>query len=244
MSKSVVLITGADRGLGLEFVRQYAARGDSVIATCRNPDKASELRSLASGKPGIVIEKLDVTSDAEVDALAERYHGRPIDLLINNAGVLGTAAEQSLGALSRRHFHEVMDVNAFGPLGVSQALRANLIAGSGRKIVAVTSGLGSVAVAGGMAKGPYYYRMSKAALNMGMQALGADLKAEGVTVAVLSPGAADTAMFTAYREGYVADRSGQSPAAAVAGMIRVIDELEPVRAAQGILKYDGGLVPW
>jgi NAD(P)-dependent dehydrogenase (short-subunit alcohol dehydrogenase family) len=86
--------------------------------------------------------------------------------------------------------------------------------------------------------------MSKAALNMGMQALGADLKSEGVAVAVLSPGTADTAMFAAYRAGYATDHSGQSPATAVAGMIRVIDGLDPERAAQGILRYDGTLVGW
>jgi len=244
MTHSTVLVTGSDRGLGLEFVRQYAERGDDVIATCRSPDKAGELRALAAARPGVSVEKLDVTSDDEVQALASKYFGRPLDILINNAGVLGAPGEQSLGQLKRHHFHDVMDVNAFAALAVSQALRANVLAGAGKKIVAVTSGLGSITVAGGMAKGPYYYRMSKAALNMGMQALGADLRADGVAVAVLSPGTADTAMFAAYREGYAASHSGQPPAVAVAGLIRVIDELDPAKAAQGILRYDGTLVPW
>jgi len=244
MPELVVLITGSDRGLGIEFVRQYAARGDTVIATCRSPERASELRALAARHANVTIEKLDVTSDAEVRALAAQYRGRPIDILVNNAGVLGANGEQSLGSLGRRHFHEVMDVNAYGPLAVSQAFLDSVLAGSGRKIVALTSGLGSISVAGRMPKAPYYYRMSKAALNMGMQALGADLKTQGIAVAVLSPGTADTDMFAQYREGYGANRSGQSPAAAVEGMIRVIDELTPERAAQAILRYDGSLVGW
>jgi len=244
MPKSVVLITGSDKGLGLEFARQYAGRGDQVIATCRTPEKAGELRQLAASSAGIVIEKLDVTSDEEVQALAARYRRRPIDILINNAGILGAHAEQRLGGFSRRQFHEVMDVNAYGPLSVSEAFRDNVAAGKGKKIVALTSGLGSISVAGRMPQGPYYYRMSKAALNMGMQALGADLRPQGIIVAVLSPGTADTSMLASYREGYAADHSGQSPASAVAGLIRVIDDLDPERAAQAILKYDGTLVAW
>jgi NAD(P)-dependent dehydrogenase (short-subunit alcohol dehydrogenase family) len=245
-SAATVLITGSDRGLGLEFTRQYAARGDTVIATCRHPDKAPELQSLAHDKRNVVVERLDVNDDEEVKALAARYRGRPIDVLVNNAGVLGAREDQTLGTFGRKAFHEVMDVNAFGPLAVSQAFRDNVIASNGKKIVAVTSGLGSISRSGSMPNGPYYYRMSKAAMNMGLQALGADLRSQGVIVAVVSPGASDTQMFAAFTEDYRGGRkiAANTPAQSVAGMIAVIDKLDAAHATQGILNYDGTVTAW
>jgi len=111
---ATVLITGADRGLGLEFTRQYAARGDTVIATCRHPEDAAELQGLAAAKKTIVVERLDVTDEAGVRSLATKYHGKPIDVLVNNAGILGDRDGQSLGTYSLKVFHDVMDVNAQG----------------------------------------------------------------------------------------------------------------------------------
>jgi NAD(P)-dependent dehydrogenase (short-subunit alcohol dehydrogenase family) len=136
-------------------------------------------------------------------------------------------------------------VNAFAPLAVSEAFRDNVVASKGKKIVAVTSGAGSISVAGGMPKGPYYYRMSKAALNMGMQALGADLRSQGVAVAVVSPGATDTDMLTAFTAEYVGNKfRSNTPAQSVTGMIDVIDKLDPTKAAQGILNFDGTVSSW
>jgi NAD(P)-dependent dehydrogenase (short-subunit alcohol dehydrogenase family) len=243
---ATVLVTGSDRGLGLEFVRQYAARGDTVIATCRHPEQAVELQTLARGQKNVVIDKLDVSDDAEIKALASKYHGRPIDVLVNNAGVLGGREEQSLGTFSRKDFHAVMDVNAFGPLAVSQAFRDNVIASQGKRIVAVTSGLGSISRSGGMPNGPYYYRMSKAALNMGLQALGADLKSQGVIVAVVSPGASETQMFAAFTADYRGGKkiAANTPTQSVAGIIAVIEKLDAARAAEGILNYDGTVTAW
>lgn len=242
---ATVLITGADRGLGLEFTRQYAARDDTVIATCRHPENAAELQALAAAKKNIVVEKLDVTDDAGVRLLATRYHGKPIDILINNAGILGDRDDQMLGTFSRKGFHDVMDVNAFGPLVVSEAFRSNVVASKEKKIVAVTSGaLGSISRAGGVPGRPYYYRMSKAAMNMGLQALGADLKAEGVAVAVLSPGVADTAMHAAFSAEYATNNPANTPAQSVKGMIAVIDKLDQLQAVRGILNYDGTVIAW
>jgi NAD(P)-dependent dehydrogenase (short-subunit alcohol dehydrogenase family) len=240
-----VLITGAGRGLGLEFARQYAERGATVIATVRYPDKAAQLRTLAAARRNVAVERLDASDDAGIQALAQRCRGRPIDILINNAGVLGEAGEQRLGSFSRRAFAATMDVNAFGALAVSQALRANVLASRQKKIVALTSGLGSIAIAGPMPHGPYFYRMSKAALNMGMQGLGADLKSEGAIVAVVSPGTAETDMLGSYRSAFGATTvTSVSPAQSVAGMIRVIDQLDQAKAAQGINSYDGRILPW
>jgi len=218
VSAATVLVTGSDRGLGLEFTKQYAARGDTVIATCRHPDKAMELQTLAHDKRNVVVERLDVNDDDELKALATKYHGRPIDV----------------------------NVNAFGPLAVSQAFRDNVIASHEKKIVAVTSGLGSISRSGGMPKRPYYYRMSKAAVNMGLQALGADLKSQGVIVAVVSPGASDTQMFAAFTDDYRGGRkiAANTPAQSVTGMITVIDKLEAARATEGILNYDGTVTAW
>jgi NAD(P)-dependent dehydrogenase (short-subunit alcohol dehydrogenase family) len=240
-----VLITGAGRGLGLEFVRQYAERGATVIATVRDPNKAAELRALAAARSNIAVERLDASDDAGIQALAERCRGRPIDILINNAGVLGEPEEQALGRFSRRAFAATLDVNAFGPLAVSQALRAHVLKSRQKKIVALTSGLGSIAIAGAMPHGPYFYRMSKSALNMGMQGLGADLKSHGAIVAVVSPGTADTDMLSRYRSAYGPTTVATvSAAQSVAGMIRVIDQLDQAKAAQGINSYDGRILPW
>lgn len=243
---ATVLITGADRGLGFEFTRQYAARGDTVIATCRHPEKATDLHALAQGKANILIEKLDVNEDRDIQALAARYRGKPIDVLINNAGVLGAHDEQSLGTFSRKAFADVMQINSYGPLAVSEALRANVLASTQKKIVAITSGLGSIAIAGGMPNGPYYYRMSKAALNMGMQALGADLKSQGAIVAVVSPGIAETDMLSSFRSDYhmSGTMSTVTAAQSVAGMIGVIDKLDQSTAVQGVLVFNGKIMSW
>jgi NAD(P)-dependent dehydrogenase (short-subunit alcohol dehydrogenase family) len=241
---ATVLITGADRGLGLEFTRQYAARGDIVIATCRHPEDAAELQALAAGKKTIVVERLDLTDDAGVRSLATRYHGRPIDILINNAGILGDRDGQMLGTFSRKGFHDVMDVNAFGPLVVSEAFRDNVVASKEKKIVAVTSNLGSISRAVDLPRRPYFYRMSKAALNMGLQALGADLKTQGVAVAVVSPGVADTAMHVTFAAEYGLNNPAITPAQSVSGMIAVIDRLDQTQAARGILSYDGSVSGW
>lgn len=243
---ATVLITGSDRGLGLEFAKQYAARGDMVIATCRHPEQATDLRALAVAHKGIVVERLDVSDDAGLRTLAAKYKGRPIDVLINNAGVLGTHDDQTLGTLSRKSFHDVMDVNAFGPLAVSEALRDNVIASTQKKIIAITSGAGSITFAGGMPRGPYYYRMSKAAMDMGMRALGADLESQHVIVALVAPGAVDTQMQTEFHGDYMSTRKYpvEAPAEAIAKMIAVIDKLDQTKAAKGINLHDGTIMPW
>jgi NAD(P)-dependent dehydrogenase (short-subunit alcohol dehydrogenase family) len=242
---ATVLITGSDRGLGLEFVKQYAARGDSVIATCRHPDTAMLLQAIAADTKNVAIEALDVSDDSSIRALAAKYRGKPIDVLINNAGVLGGHDDQTLGTFSRKGFADVMDVNAFAPLAVAEAFRDSIISSKQKKVVAITSGLGSIRLAGGMPKGPYYYRMSKAAMNMGMQALGADLKFQGVSVAVVAPGATETDMFTAFSTEFLGRQmSANTPAQSVAGMIAIIDKLDPSQGAKGILNFDGTIISW
>ena len=241
---ATVFITGADRGLGLEFTRQYAARGDTVIATCRHPANATELQALSAKARNIVIAQLDVSDDASIKAVADEFRGKPIDILINNAGVLGRHEDETLGTFSRAGFHGVMDVNVFGALAVSEALRDNVVASSKKKIIAMTSGLGSISIVGRFEKVPYYYSMSKAALNMGMAALGSDLKSQGVVVALVAPGSVDTDMLASFIDQYQAKVSPITAAESVGKMIAVIDALDQRKAAAGVNNYDGTIRPW
>src|SRR5690606_8425794 len=119
--------------LGLEFARQYAARGWSVIATARNPQDADDLRDVAARLRSVTIERLDVTDIAAVKALAGKYRGRPIDLVINNAGVLGDLEAQALGSLDFAEFADVMAVNVYGALAVSEAFRNHVAASRHKK---------------------------------------------------------------------------------------------------------------
>ncbi len=185
---ATVLITGADRGLGLEFVRQYLARGDTVIATCRTPAKAIDLAALAHANAALFIEKLDVNRDEDIRDLAARYHGKPIDILINNAGITGKKADNTLGSFSRQAFADVMQTNVYGALAVSEALLPNIIASQQKKIIAVTSGAGMIRVLPRMPEIPMYYSVSKAALNLAMRALGIELAPRGVIVGLVGPG--------------------------------------------------------
>lgn len=141
-----VLVTGANRGIGLEFARQYAERGWTVIATARKPAEATELSALAGKHPTLRIEPLDVASDESIAGLVTRLKAQPIDVLINNAGLLGDVPKQSVGGFDRTEFGYVMSVNAFGALKLSESLKPNLLAGAQKKVFALTSGLGSSAL--------------------------------------------------------------------------------------------------
>lgn len=240
---ATVFITGSNKGLGYEFAKQYAEKGWTVIATTRNPDSAKELKELAAAHKNLTIDKLDVSDDAQIKGIAAKYKGKPIDLVINNAGILGEHADQTLGTFSRKTFHDVVDVNDFGALAVSEALRENVAASQLKKIVAVTSGLGS-STAGRIPKGPYYYRMSKAALNMGMQALNTDMKAQGITVGVVAPGTAETTMLTEFLDDYQMKLPTITAAESVSKMIVIIDGLDQTKVVKGINNYDGTILPW
>ena len=227
-----VLITGASRGIGLELARQYAARGSRVLATCRAPATADKLMELAAAAPHVSISPLDVTSHDQIDALTASLQGAPIDLLINNAGVGSAGA--ALGALDYDLWRRVMDTNLYGPVKLTEALLPNLIAGQGRKTLAISSSLGSIS---GTRGGNYPYRTSKAALNMAMRSMAMDLREQGVTVALLSPGVVDTD-FT---------RGARMPKVPVevsaAGLIETIDRLGPDDAGT-FIRYNGETVAW
>lgn len=180
-----VLITGANRGIGLELARQYAGRGWRVIATTRDPAGAAELLALAKQRPSVAIEALDVTDHAGIAALAAKYKGVPIDVLLNNAGISGDGEAGTFGQLDYSVYEKVHAVNVIGPLNMAEAFLPNVAASPQKKIISITSTQGSIARSTG---GGYFYRSSKAALNMVMHSLAIDLKPKGITVGLVSPG--------------------------------------------------------
>jgi NAD(P)-dependent dehydrogenase (short-subunit alcohol dehydrogenase family) len=225
-ASKTVLITGANRGLGLEFARQYEKAGWSVIGTARKPDTAADLKAL-----GARVMQLDVADDASVKRLAASLENHPIDLLINNAGMANRGAE--FETVDFDSVERVLAVNTVGPMRVTQALLPNLRLGSTKRIVNISSDLGSVEKnTGGNFIG---YRESKAALNMFARSMAAELGDEGFICIVMSPGWVRTDMG--------GPEANLSPAESITGMRAVIDGLSPEDNGS-FQKYDGTTVPW
>lgn len=217
-----VLLTGANRGLGLEFTRQYAGDGWSVIATCRNPDAARELAAIEGD---VRIQRLDVTDWAAVEAFANGLGAETLDLLICNAGV-GDWGEPD----PQRWLHSFA-VNCIAPTWLARTL-VDPVERAGGKIVALTSKMGSIA--DNTSGGSIVYRSSKAALNAAWRSLAIDWKGR-VPVAVLHPGWVQT------------DMGGPNalitPEESVAGLRQVIEALGPDRSG-AFLDYRGETIPW
>jgi NAD(P)-dependent dehydrogenase (short-subunit alcohol dehydrogenase family) len=227
------LITGANRGLGLEFARQYAADGWQVYATCRDPNSASELRRLADASNNKVqIMALDVTDLASIKAAATKLEGQSIDLLLNNAGIGGPRG-QTIGNIDYDAWEKVLDVNTMGPLRVSEAFVDNVARSERKLIVALTSGMGSIA--DNTSGGAFAYRSSKAAMNMVMRSLAIDLAPRGITCVVINPGWVRTDMG--------GPRGTQTPAQSVTKLRRLIDDLEPAHSGK-FLNHDGREYAW
>jgi len=241
-TQPVALVTGANRGIGLALSTVLADKGWRVIATCRDPERADDLRALAATHSAVSIDRLDVTDTAALDALAARYHGQPIDLLINNAGILGDPEAQLLGSFDQQTFASVLLVNAYAPLRVAQAFLDSIAASRQKKIVTLTSSAGSLALAG-QAHDNYFYRMSKSASNMSMRLLQNDVRPRGILVALVSPGPVDTEMNREWRRGAPPPPGLQSPMQSAAAVVRVIEQLTPQGALHAI-NYDGGELPW
>jgi NAD(P)-dependent dehydrogenase (short-subunit alcohol dehydrogenase family) len=228
-----VVVTGASRGIGLEFTRQLAARGDRVVAAVRDPARASELASLAAGaRAAVSVHRLDVTDDASVQAFAAEVGDEPVDLLINNAGVFG-GSHQSLGDVDFDDAIATYEINALGPLRLTFALLPAIRRGAGKKIAHLTSGMGSIG--DNRSGGDYAYRMSKAALNMAAVTLARDLAVEKIISFVINPGWVKTDMGGARAPTEVTD--------SVAGMLGMIDGATADSSGR-FLNWRGNEYPW
>jgi NAD(P)-dependent dehydrogenase (short-subunit alcohol dehydrogenase family) len=225
---STVLITGAARGLGLDFTKQFAGKGWKVLACARKPD------ALKGIKGDIHHHKLEVTDYKAVKTLAKRLSGDAIDVLICNAGVGGSHGEsaQSLGSLDPEVWREVFEVNTLAPLMMAEAFAEHVARSQQRKLIAITSILGSIANNNG---GRYFYRASKTALNMEWSCLAKDLSGKGVICVALHPGWVQT------------DMGGPSAPLtieqSVPSMVKVIEGLKPSDNGR-YLQYDGAELPW
>ncbi|MDJ0910102.1 MAG: SDR family oxidoreductase [Woeseiaceae bacterium] len=220
-----VLITGANRGLGLEFARQYAADGWTVIGTARRPASAEELAAL-----DVEIMQLDVTDRESIAALAASLDGRSIDMLINNAGIFPRVSE--IDNVDADDYMQTLAVNTLGPVLVTQAVMPNLREGELKQIVNITSGLASIERNSG---GFYGYRESKAALNMFTSTLANELGDDGFICLALHPGWVRTDMGGA--------NANLSPEESVSGMRAVIDGLTAEHNGR-YFGYDGSEVAW
>lgn len=221
-----VLITGASRGLGLEFARQYAADGWRVHACCREPGGA-----VTEISGDVVCHALDVTDTAAIAALGAALKGEALDLLVNNAGIMGRG--QKLGRIDADGWGTVLRVNAIAPIMLSEALLPNLRKATGARIAMLTSRMGSIAdnTSGGM----YAYRSSKAALNAAARSLALDLAGDGIGVVLLHPGWVRTDM---------GGPNGQIDAPeAVTGLRRIIANLKMADSG-AFYAYDGRQIPW
>lgn len=220
-----VVITGANRGIGLELVRQLKERGDSVVAVCRK--SSAELSALG---PAAIVEGVDVSKAADVERLAgdAAIKAEAVDVLINNAGILRS---ESLGNLDLDSIRAQFEVNSIGPLIVTNALRSAMAANA--KVAIITSRMGSIADNG--SGGMYGYRMSKAAVNIAGVSLAQDLKGDGISVAILHPGAVKTEM---------TNNSGMIEAPeSVRGLLARIDELN-LENTGTFWHMSGEQLPW
>jgi NAD(P)-dependent dehydrogenase (short-subunit alcohol dehydrogenase family) len=221
-----LLLTGANRGIGLEFARQYAADGWRVIATCRDPARAEALRQV---KGKVDIHALDVTDFAAVERLGKELHGETIDLLIANAGIYGPRGP-SIDRIDGAAWSEVFRVNSMAPLAVAAAFRRQLARGEGKTAIAISSRMGSVAANEG---GNYIYRSSKAALNMVWNCFAKEHP--DLIAVVLHPGWVRTDMG--------GDSAPVAPTDSAAGMRKVIAGLKKADSGR-FFDYTGEALPW
>lgn len=227
-----VLIIGANRGLGLEWTRQWLARDASVYATARQPDAARDLQQLKQeAGDRLSIHPVDVASDDSVARLAEELAGIPLDVMIHNAGIGGHDGLENLDTDRVRH---LFNTNSVGALRTVGALRGNLRQAPGRaKVALITSLMGSIG--DNRSGGSYAYRMSKAALNMAGKSMAVDLADDGIDVFILHPGWVRTDM------GGPSARI--SPEESVSGMMELLDNLTPGHSGS-FWHTDGRQLPW
>ena len=233
MSKFTYFITGCNRGLGLEFVQQLLVRGQRVIATCRDIATSPDLTALTLKHSGqLSLVEMDVSDEASMREAVALLNDEAIDVFINNAGMYGPR-DANFGNVDGPAMAEVLYTNAVAPVLLTQLLIDNVRKGSGKKLVYVSSKMGSIADNG--RGGSYIYRSSKTALNSVVKSLALDLAPEGIAVATLHPGWVRTDM--GGPNGLI-----DAPES-VSGMLNVIDGLSVANTGQ-FFSYDGSTIAW
>ena len=228
-----VLISGANRGLGLEFCRQYAQAQWRVLACCRQPKQAEELQQLATRYQNLQIYPLDISDFSQIEALSVQLCDESIDILINNAGVFGDKAEQGFGALDYQAWSQTLTINVQAPMKMAEAFFNQVQRSETKLIVAISSLMGSIADNG--SGGTILYRSSKAALNAGMKSLAMELKSQSVGVLIFHPGWVRTDMGGV--NGLI------DPPESISGMRAEIENF-CLEKTGSFIKYDGSAMPW
>ena len=252
-----VLITGSNRGIGLEFARQYAERGWRVIATCRKPAAAEKLNAIAAEHSRVTLEALDIADPDSVAALADKYRGQAIDVLLNNAALLGDPGPQQFPDIDFTLFQRILDTNTMGTTRVVVAFREHVAASEQKKIVILGSAAGSISQVSAAPNTYLPYRASKAGLHLIARNLSLHLAADGITVGLINPGLVDTRGILDLKPGDPVPEQFkpimplieqgvielQTTSDAVADMLVRIDELSIASPGQ-FLNYDGREMPW
>ncbi len=260
-ANKTVLITGSNRGIGLEFVRQYSDASFNVIATCRRPTEAENLQRLSKERENISIQSLDITNEKSINALHSMLENKSIDILINNAAFLGPPESQKFGEIDYEIFKRSFEVNAIGPIRITEKLIENVRKGTDKKVIFMGSAAGSISTITPPVT-LYSYRSSKAALHLAVHNLFHQLKEENILVSLINPGLVDTrgfldlnldepipkkfmsmvpkTFFQMLRDGrYKMITTHES----VEKMIRYIDDLS-VESESFFVNNDGTPMPW
>ena len=227
-----VLITGCNRGIGLEFVKQLSLMGVNLIATYRDRNSSQELFSIADECSNIELLQLDVSSENSMVLFQSSLMERPVDVFINNAGVMGSGSK-NFGSIASQNWLEVLNVNTVAPLILTQKLYKNFLNGNDKKLIYVSSKMGSIEDNNGGSS--YVYRSSKTALNQVVKSLSVDLSPKGFTVIAVHPGWVQTDM------GGV--NALIDTKTSVSGLLNVIQNLKNSDNGN-FLNYDGEIIPW
>ena len=228
-----VLITGSNRGIGLEWVRMYAQQDWHVFATCRNPNKAYELQNIAKENHNISIHQLDVTNQNEINSLANELINTSVDILINNAGIYLDKNNSSIGSLNYEAWEETFRVNTLGPIRVTEAFLQHIASSKKRLIITISSHMGSITDI--QETSSYYYRSSKAALNAAMKCLSIELKPNNIGILLLHPGWVQTQLG--------GSNAALTPKQSVQGMYEMIQRFSIEKSGE-FIRYDGRQLPW
>ena len=244
-SAETVLITGANAGIGFAFAEAYAAKGWDVIATHRRDEIPESLKALQEKHKNVQVHRMDVRSIEEIDALAKKMSGVPINVIVNNAGVMlfgevgdpKAAAAQQFGTLAFDQFDDFMRTNALGPIKISEAFISNVRASKNGKIINISSTVGSISPPISAFRGGYWYSASKAALNILMKNLAYDLKKDGILVVMFQPGGVRTTKLKDVKFPLT------EPSDSVAAMLKTVDTLT-IEDSGKFLRFDGTPEPF